>query len=113
MMRPLTSSPGSGTVQVFNNDSQTLTITGSATFNKLIIGIKIFYNGINNKEIGQIYHYNLNDNINRLSFNDGEVQKVKWMSENEIINSMHNNPELWSENEKGFTKIIKDLKNKL
>jgi 8-oxo-dGTP diphosphatase len=77
--------------------------------NKLIPGIKNFYNSINNREIGQAYYYEFNENIDKLSFNDDEVQEVKWMDIDEIIDSMKKNPEIWASNYMSLQKMKQDL----
>ena len=79
----------------------------------LIIGIKKVHNNPNNREIGRVFYYNFNDNINKLSFDDGEVQEVKWMSEDEIIESMDNYPEIWASKKTGFINDLMDLKSKI
>ena len=71
------------------------------------------YDGIKNKEFFSTYYYNFLGNGEELSFDDGEVQEVKWMSENEIINAMQNNSEIWTGGNDGFRKVMQDLKNKI
>jgi len=48
-----------------------------------------------------------------LKFNDGEVQEIKWMKSEDIINSMTEEPEIWSGGKDGFTQILGVLKAKL
>jgi len=49
------------------------------------------YDGGNNREFCHVFYYNFLENNNILKFNDGEVQEIKWMTENEIANSMQKN----------------------
>lgn len=71
------------------------------------------YDGEKNKEFIYIYYYNFLGNKEELSFDDGEVQKVKWMNENEIMDSMKSNPKIWTGGNKGFMKTITELKSKI
>ncbi|HOW37258.1 MAG TPA: NUDIX domain-containing protein [Candidatus Moranbacteria bacterium] len=71
------------------------------------------YDGEKNKEFISVYYYNFLGNKEELSFDDGEVQEVKWMNENEIIDSMKNNPKIWTMGNDDLMKIIRELKSLL
>lgn len=58
-----------------------------------------------NKEFTNTYYYRYNNDLNKLIFNDGEVQKVKWMDATNIINSISNNEEEWAAGVKNFKKV--------
>jgi len=45
-----------------------------------------------------------------LNFNDGEVQKVQWMTQQEIIESKSKNPEQWSGSLKGFQARCEEIR---
>lgn len=79
----------------------------------LLKGKESKYDGEKNKEFISIYYYKFLGNKEELSFDDGEVQEVKWMSEIEITDSMKSNPESWTMGNDGFIKKIKELKNLL
>ena len=49
-----------------------------------------------NKEFSQSYFYFFNDSISKLHFDDNEVVKVKWMSQDEIIKAMSKEPDRWA-----------------
>lgn len=66
-----------------------------------------------NCEFTTAYYYNYNDGLNKLKFDDGEVQEVKWMTPEDIIKSIQDNPSNWSGEVKGFTTVLNFLKNKL
>ncbi len=58
-----------------------------------------------NREFTKTYYFEYDGKLEDLKFNDGEVQEVKWMSVENIKNSMVNNPEKWSGSLKGFTEV--------
>lgn len=66
-----------------------------------------------NREFVNVFFYNLEKETKPLKFNDGEVQEVKWMSSSEILESMTNNPNIWTGSKNGFLKTIDMLKSKL
>lgn len=81
---------------------------------KIIIGTRRFHNSAINKEVIYICYYEYNDDIKKLTFNDGEVQKIKWMNETEIIKAIEKNPEKWSgKTANGFLEVMRDLKSKI
>jgi isopentenyl-diphosphate Delta-isomerase len=85
----------------------------SATFNQFIRGLKNKYDAGKNREFVESFYFNFIGDEKELKFNDGEVQKVKWMDENSIIKSMENDSEIWTGKPYWFLRIVEDLKNKL
>ncbi len=65
-----------------------------------------------NREFTNVYFYNFTGDTNDLIFNDGEVQGVKWMSLDDVLNSIEEKPDQWSSRPTGF-KEIKELLTKL
>ncbi len=49
-----------------------------------------------NREFNYVFFYTGIKNENKLAFKDDEVQEVKWMHTEEIINSMKERPEIWT-----------------
>lgn len=66
-----------------------------------------------NREFVSVFYYNHNDGLEKLKFDDGEVQEVRWMKSQDIINSIQEKPSEWSGEVKGFNSILNVLKNKL
>jgi isopentenyldiphosphate isomerase len=66
-----------------------------------------------NREFTKKYFLEFNGNVDDLKFNDGEVQEVKWMSIEEIKNSMIETPAEWSANINGFTEVSDYLIKKI
>lgn len=62
-----------------------------------------------NNEFTSIYFYEFNGDINALTFNDGEVQAIKWMNINDILESINCEPDNWSSRPTGFAEIKKLL----
>ena len=58
-----------------------------------------------NKEFTNVYYFKYNNDLNKLTFNDGEVQKVEWMNATDIINSISSNGEKWAAGVKNFKKV--------
>lgn len=85
----------------------------NVNFNDLFPGEVSIYNGDDNKEFGHAYYYNFLGNLEELSFNDGEVQEVKWMTLDEIRKSMNDNPEMWASRASSLESIINDLLEKI
>jgi len=91
----------------------------SIKLSDLIEGQKYFYDSFKeinrpvNREMAHIYYYNCKIDSSEFSFNDGEVQEIKWMTENEIIKSMDNNPEIWANRKASFLEILEDMKNRI
>lgn len=65
-----------------------------------------------NREFVHAYFYNFNGEAEDLKFNDGEVQDAKWMSSDDIIKSMKDNPEQWTGSPTGFTEIVALIKTR-
>jgi isopentenyl-diphosphate delta-isomerase len=66
-----------------------------------------------NNEFTYIYYYDFTGNNSELKFNDGEVQDIKWMKADDIIDSMEHNADIWSGSKRGFVSILSVLKSKL
>lgn len=79
----------------------------------LIIGPQGKYDGGVNKEIVGQFYYNFNGEPSELKFNDGEVQKAKWMFIDEIRKSIEDEPQNWTSGKEGFEMIVKDLMSKI
>lgn len=58
-----------------------------------------------NNEFMAVYYYELYSGLSELTFNDGEVQEVKWMKVGDIRNSMKDAPELWAGTEADLAEI--------
>lgn len=67
----------------------------------------------NREFIYRFYYKFEEENISNLRFNDGEVQEIKWMKVAEILESIENNPNLWSANKVGFNQALEELEDKL
>jgi isopentenyldiphosphate isomerase len=74
--------------------------------NKLIEGGWRKRNKMPNREFSKVYYLEFNGDLRDLKFNDGEVQEVKWMSSDNIKNSIKNNPERCSGSLEGFMEIL-------
>lgn len=79
---------------------------------KLTKGMKLSHDGGNNKEVVEIYYYNFLGSKEDLSFDDGEVQEVKWMSVSEITKAIENENN-WTSSVNGLNTIVSDLQQKL
>ena len=66
-----------------------------------------------NREFVSVFYHNYNDELDKLKFDDGEVQAVKWMTLEDIIESMKKEPKNWSGGPTGFTQIFNFLKSKV
>ncbi|MFH1192643.1 MAG: NUDIX domain-containing protein [bacterium] len=66
-----------------------------------------------NREFTKVFYYNFTGEIDDLKFNDGEVQEVKLMKSNDILEAIRREPDKWAESEKGFVQIFNVLKSKL
>ncbi|KKU06045.1 MAG: hypothetical protein UX07_C0008G0014 [Parcubacteria group bacterium GW2011_GWA2_45_30] len=68
----------------------------------------------NNNEHAQIYFYRFERNEKNLQFYDNEVQRVEWMSEEELIESLQKNSGQWASlSREEFMKVLKELHEKL
>lgn len=66
-----------------------------------------------NREFTHSFFYRFDGDIATLKFNDGEVQKIKWMKSEDIIKSMTEEPEIWSGGRSGFEEVFNFLQQKL
>ena len=66
-----------------------------------------------NREFVSVFYYNYIDELDKLKFDDGEVQEVKWMSAENILKSMEKGPKNWSGGPAGFTQVFNFLKSNL
>lgn len=65
-----------------------------------------------NREFTNVFYYQFNDDISSLCFEDDEVQEVKWMTVDEILDSMKDGPDKWSGRSENFKEVVRFLKNK-
>lgn len=79
----------------------------------MLRGMDSSYFGGSNKELTSVYYYNFTDSLNNLSFDDGEVQKVQWMSFREIKKAINDYPEKWTSSKEGIAMIEKELLHKI
>lgn len=66
-----------------------------------------------NNEFTEIYYFEFNGSADDLTFNDGEVQEVKWMSSGDILKSMETDASIWSGRAKNFKEMLESLKKSL
>ncbi|TAK96236.1 NUDIX domain-containing protein [Patescibacteria group bacterium] len=66
-----------------------------------------------NREFAQVYYLEYPGQIEDLQFNDGEVQKVEWMSMANIKQSMMENLEKWAGSPEGFAEVSDYLQEKI
>jgi isopentenyldiphosphate isomerase len=66
-----------------------------------------------NREFSRTYYLEYNDSLDNLKFDDGEVQKVKWMNSEEIKKSIADNSDGWSASLDGFVEISDYLMQKI
>ena len=64
-----------------------------------------------NREFTKVSYLEYDDKLENLVFNDGEVQKVKWMSAEDISNDIKNNKDNWTSPLKEFDYIYEYLLN--
>lgn len=64
-----------------------------------------------NNEFTSVYFYEFDGDINSLTFDDGEVQEVKWLNIDDVLESITNNPDQWSSRPTGFAEIRNLLNN--
>lgn len=83
----------------------------SISLDELKFAGKFIYNSLKNNEVAHMFFYEYEKDLKELSFNDGEVQEVKWVSLDEIERSMKAEPEIWS-SDIGHLKNIAALLNK-
>ena len=66
-----------------------------------------------NNEFTKVYYFEFKGDERDLKFNDGEVQKVKWMSISDVENSIYKKSEEWSGKLGNFVKNIDFLTKRL
>lgn len=66
-----------------------------------------------NNEFTKTYYFEFTGSFKDLKFDDGEVQRVKWLSADKILKSMEKKPEKWSGEASHFEDIVGFLENKL
>lgn len=83
----------------------------AVSFSDLLEGPVRKMDNFPNREFTHVFYYKGEKDISNLNFEDDEVQEVRWMSEDEMIDSMEKNPDLWSGSPEGFEFILKALKD--
>ena len=66
-----------------------------------------------NREFTHVFFLKGSESLKGLSFEDNEVQEVKWMTSDEMIESMKNEPDRWSGSLEGFEFMFGQLKESL
>ncbi|NTV40688.1 MAG: NUDIX domain-containing protein [Candidatus Moranbacteria bacterium] len=82
-------------------------------FKKLILGLLKKRNGTTNREYSYVYYLEFNENIDKLSFNDNEIQRVEWINLNEFKKRVLDNPNKWAVDTKESYSIVEDLLEKI
>lgn len=81
----------------------------NVSLNSLIEGNWRKHHKYPNNEFNKVYYFEFKGNIKDLKFDDGEVQKVKWMSADKIEKSMNEESDMWAGKAENFKKIIGSL----
>ena len=68
---------------------------------------------LTSNEFQHVFFYLCNGDEKTFDYKDGEVEEVRWMSEEEIRASMHKQPDLWAATPATFEDIVEILKEKL
>lgn len=79
----------------------------------LVVGDVYKRDNFPNREFTVVYYYNFNGDEISLVFSDNEVQKVKWMDFEEILDSMNQTPEQWSSNPWEFREVTEVLVSRM
>ena len=66
-----------------------------------------------NNEFSKVYYFEFKGDIKDLKFDDGEVQKAKWMSINEVERSIKEESDIWAGSIKEFGEISDFLEKKI
>jgi len=66
-----------------------------------------------NREFNYVFFYEGDKDETKLTFNDGEVQEVSWMSEQDIQDSMMQEPDSWAGNLNEFESVCEELRSLL
>lgn len=64
-----------------------------------------------NNEFTYTFYYQAEEDISKLKFEDGEIQRVEWVSANSILSNLKNNKEEWASSPEGFEMIYNYLKD--
>lgn len=80
-----------------------------ADINNFIQGQILKRDDFPNNEFSYVYYYQGSEDISRLKFTDNEVQEVKWLSAQNIIEGIKNNSNDWAPSLEGFENIYKYL----
>ena len=80
----------------------------TASVQEMIAGPIRKRNNFPNNEFTSSYFYEFRGNDDTLKFNDGEVQEIKWMNVEDILQSMKVEAKLWSGRATSFEEI-KDM----
>lgn len=75
----------------------------------ITFGGSVKWDGGTNREFIQFYFLEFTKSLDELSFSDGEVQEIRWMSSDEIITSMNNNPDKWSGDAESFANVLEKI----
>jgi isopentenyldiphosphate isomerase len=62
-----------------------------------------------NREFNYVFFYKGDKDESKLTFNDAEVQEVRWMSQEEVEDSMLQEPDMWAGNLNEFSSICEEL----
>ncbi len=82
-------------------------------FDDLILGFSKKHDGITNREYFYVFYLRYMRDTKELSFNDGEVQQVRWRSFDEIENAVNSTQNIWSTKLDNLRLIKKDLLSKI
>jgi len=63
-----------------------------------------------NNEFTHIFFYKGLEDVSNLTFEDDEVQEIKWMAADDVIESMQKEPEKWAGSIEGFMLVSNALK---
>jgi isopentenyldiphosphate isomerase len=75
----------------------------------LVKGALIKRENFPNNEFAQIHYCQFTGDEKQLRFNDGEVQKVEWISTDEILKRMREQPDEWTSQPEYFQGIIRGV----
>ncbi len=78
-------------------------------FDELIPGSLKKRDGGTNREYSYVYYLEYAGDENNLSFDDGEIQRVKWINLSELKIKVLNNPDEWAVSIKESYSIVDDL----
>ncbi|HKK54537.1 MAG TPA: NUDIX domain-containing protein [Patescibacteria group bacterium] len=64
-----------------------------------------------NNEFTYTFYYQVDEDISKLRFEDGEIQKVEWVSAKNILSNLNNNKKEWANSFESFDMIYNYLKD--